>query len=319
MFTIRRMTAADKPAMMEISSRIWEGSDYLPAVFDEWVSEREGEFAAVLAGERLVGCGKLTYLSPADAWMEGLRKDPRAAERGVAEAVARHFLARLAARGNLASIRFSAYAKNAASIIPHERLGFTLRTSFSIKALEGTREELAARDPGSPAKKDEQVQTMGDARAVMDFFERMGTFEATQGLLVDGWKAYPFSPPFLAERYIAAGRCRGILVNGEIRAALVDSLFHEPNRSIVRIVYLDSHDERGGLRLLDDLLARAVAAVPPGRAMGVEWMVPTIPRMKLWCAARGLASWEQEDDFLVFQLPLDLLPAYAMSGGGGET
>ncbi len=63
MFSIRRMTTADKPAIMEISSHIWEGSDYLPAVFDERVADREGEFAAVLMGERLVGCGKLTFLT----------------------------------------------------------------------------------------------------------------------------------------------------------------------------------------------------------------------------------------------------------------
>ena len=319
MFTIRRMTAADMFAMTEISSRIWEGSDYLPAVFDEWVSDREGEFAAVLMGNRLVGCGKLTFLTPADAWLEGLRKDPRVTEKGLAEAVARHFLARLAGRKNLASVRFSTYVKNAASIGVNGRLGFVLRTSLSLKAWEGTREELAVREPGLRPGQDEAIETLGDAKAVLAFFERLGTFEATQGLLVDGWKAYPFSPTLLADRYIAAGRCRGVVVDGEVRAALVDFPSPEPTCGAVRIVCLDSLDDRAALLLLDDLRARCVEAAPPGRAMAIEWMVPSLPRMKKWCAARWLSTWEQEDDFLVYQLPLDLLRGFAANQGDAQS
>ena len=44
-FTVRRMTPADKPAMMEIASRIWEGSDYLPAVFDDCMGALDHEAA----------------------------------------------------------------------------------------------------------------------------------------------------------------------------------------------------------------------------------------------------------------------------------
>ena len=46
-FTIRRMTPADKPALLAISARMREWTDYIPAVFDEWVADRDGEFAAV--------------------------------------------------------------------------------------------------------------------------------------------------------------------------------------------------------------------------------------------------------------------------------
>jgi hypothetical protein len=318
MFTIRRMTSDLKPAMLEISSHIWDGFDYLPTVFDAWVSDREGEFAAVLVGDRLVGCGKLTFLTPADAWLEGLRKDPRVTEKGLAESVARHFLGLLADRGGLASVRFSTYVKNAASVGPNERLGFTLRTSLSLKAWEGTREQLTALDPRLQPKPSEAVETVTNQRKVLDFFERQGCFEATQGLLVDGWKAYPFSPALLAERYVAAGRCRGVIANGELRAALVDSPALEPERSMVRIVCLDSLDDQSALLLLDDLRARCVDAMPSGRSIAIEWMVPPRARMKQWCRARWLSSWEQEDDFLVYQLPLERLPGFATNRGGAK-
>jgi hypothetical protein len=318
MFTVRRMAAADKPAMMEISSLIWEGSDYLPGVFDAWCEDREGEFAAVLFGGRLVGCGKLSFLTPVDAWLEGLRKDPRVTEKGLADQVARHFLTRLAERGGLASVRFSTYAKNAASIGANGRLGFVLRTSFSIKAWEGTREQLEARDPGTVAGPEERLETVRDARAVLDFFERRGYFLATQGLIVDGWKAWPYTPALLVEHFVTEGRCRGVIVNSELRAALIDSTTEEPRRSIARIVALDSLDDRGALLLLDDLRARRLAAAPAERPLGLEWMVPSVQRMKQWCASWGLSSWEQEDDFLVYELPLRLLAGFARRRGSAE-
>ncbi len=315
MFQVRRMTAADKPAMMEISSLIWEGHDYLPSVFDAWVADREGEFAAILLGDRLVGCGKLTFLTPADAWLEGLRKDPRVKEKGLAVFVTRYFLARLADRGGLASVRFSTYLTNAASRDANERLGFSVRARLSLKAWEGKAGQPAPLKVGDGPGVGATVETVRDAAAVLEFFGRQGYFTAMSGLLVDGWKVHPFSPATLAERYIAAGRCRGLIVGGEIRAALIESPAFETRRTAARIVALDSVDDRGAFLLLDDQRARFLAALPPGNTLEMEWMVPRVPRLKEWCAAWGLASWEQEDDYFVYELPLDLLPRFAAREG----
>ena len=99
------MLPDDRSALLEIASRIWEGMDYLPGVFDEWVVDTRGQFAAVLLDGRLAGCGKLTFLTETDAWLEGLRKDPRVLQRGLGRAVTGHFLSLLKskARRSLAS------------------------------------------------------------------------------------------------------------------------------------------------------------------------------------------------------------------------
>src|SRR5512136_867221 len=78
---VRPMTMADKPAVLKISSRIWEGNDYVPLFFDRWVEEG-GFWAAELRG-RLVGYGKATQLSPGEWWLEGLRVDPDCRKRGI--------------------------------------------------------------------------------------------------------------------------------------------------------------------------------------------------------------------------------------------
>ena len=58
----------------------------------------------------------------------------------------------------------------------------------------------------------------------------------------------------------------------------------------------------------------------------IEWMVPAVDRLKRWCAARGLRT-EQEDDMVIYELPLEALrnrwggaenpPAAAPEGAGG--
>lgn len=204
-FTVRRMSPADKPAMLDISSRIWEGTDYIPGVFDEWVQDTEGEFAAVCIGDRLVGCGKLTLFTPHDAWFEGTRKDPRVMEKGLAEAIAAHFIALLALRRPLDSVRFCTYVDNMASRRANEKVGLRMRTTLSVKAWEGTRAELDVVPLASEHRARSEVSVIRDARLVHEFLRRTGSIAASEGLLVEGWRAYPWSAERLERRYVAEG------------------------------------------------------------------------------------------------------------------
>ena len=301
MFAIRRMTPADKPAVMDFASRIWEGGDYLPAVFDEWVIDETGEFAAVLLGGRVVGCGKLTFLTPTDAWLEGLRKDPRVQEKGVAETVTSHFLSVLSSRQDLTSIRFSTYVRNLASIAANEKAGFRRRIALSCKAWAGKKEELeAVRLAG--AGRSGGAAPLGEERAVLDFVEASGCFAATGGLVVEGWRAYPYSRELFAARYVRRGLCRGVAAAGALRGVSVFVHDRRHGHTYITPVFLDAADEETADILFDDLFAYAKA-----HATGyneIEWMVPPIERVRARCAARGFRSWEQEDDYLVYELPL---------------
>ncbi len=86
------MTTADKPSVLKISSRIWEGNDYVPLFFDRWVKEG-GFWAAELRG-RLVGYGKATQLSSGEWWLEGLRVDPGCRKQGVGKELSRQVVYR---------------------------------------------------------------------------------------------------------------------------------------------------------------------------------------------------------------------------------
>jgi RimJ/RimL family protein N-acetyltransferase len=314
-FTVRRMTPADKPGMLEIASQIWEGSDYLPSVFDDWVADREGEFAAVHLDGKLVGCGKLTFLTPTDAWLEGLRKDPRVRQKGLGAEVARHFLSRLAVRRDLTSIRFSSYVRNLSSITVNERLGFRRRTILSLKAWEGSRAELEAVPLRSSVGARARIETVGDERAALDYLDRAGCFHAADGLVVEGWRAWPFSRELVAARYVRAGHCRGVAGPRGLAGLAVWVPDTRSPPGGVKIVCMDAESEDVADMLIDDIFLslRAVAAADSAR-YEVQWMVPDVERWKRWCATRGLRSEEQENDFLVYELPLAELGRWAPQG-----
>lgn len=321
------MVRSDKPAILDIASRIWEGTDYLPAVFDEWVADGQGEFAAVLLNGRVVGCGKLSFLTDTDAWLEGLRRDPKVSERGLGGAVVDYLLSRLAGRTNLASVRFATYVKNRASIVTSERAGFRVRTVLSVKAWEGSRVELlgrVSRERVARLASRREATVVHDEPAIRDFLERRRYFEETQGLIVEGWKAYPWSPARFLERYAASGACRGVYGRHGLEGLAAWTVARRPGRTAARLVCLDAEDDDAAGALLDEAfrgLAESSAEGPESAATcELEWMVPPGDRFRRWAADRGLASWEQENDFLVFELLQDELARRTAppNGEGGD-
>jgi RimJ/RimL family protein N-acetyltransferase len=308
-FTVRRMSAADKPAVLAISSQIWEGRDYLPRVFDEWVRDAEGEFAAVLLEGRVVGCGELTWFTPVDAWLEGLRKDPAVKDKGLGGTLARYFFAKLAARPDLASLRFSTRSTNHASITVNEALGFQRRMTLTRMSWEGSRAELAAVPTTSAGAV--EVRSITDESLVHDFLVRYGCFRDTAGLVVDGWQARPFSPEMLAERYVKAGRCRGVIAPEGLAGLVIDRFDERALYPRLKVVCLDARDAAIADALFDDVfltLRRAAGRHGPAAPdrLDVEWMVPPADRLRRWCAGRGLRA-EREDDVVIFEYPLERL------------
>ncbi len=58
MIEIRRAELRDKPRIVEISSKIWDGEDYLPLIFEKWVDEEGGEFSVITVDDVVAGCAR---------------------------------------------------------------------------------------------------------------------------------------------------------------------------------------------------------------------------------------------------------------------
>jgi GNAT superfamily N-acetyltransferase len=74
----------DTPEVMELTRTIWDGEDYVPIVWGEWMEDTRGLLAVAECGGKVVGTGKLSFFTHQDVWLEGLRVHPEHEGRGIA-------------------------------------------------------------------------------------------------------------------------------------------------------------------------------------------------------------------------------------------
>src|ERR1700737_80836 len=108
---IRRARPSDKPGVLAPVRTIWSGNDRIPGVFNAWVTHRTGPFFVAESADRVVGMGKLTVVSPTEAWLEGGRVAPRSRRKGIATALIAHRIAYARERG-FRLLRFSTASDN---------------------------------------------------------------------------------------------------------------------------------------------------------------------------------------------------------------
>ena len=85
--TLRPMRAADRERVVEISRDIWDGHDYLPRVFDDWLGDAGATFQAAELDGVVVGVQRLRPFGPGLVWYEGLRVATTHRRQGLARAM----------------------------------------------------------------------------------------------------------------------------------------------------------------------------------------------------------------------------------------
>ena len=298
-FRFRRALPMDKAAVEALCARIWDGDDYVPRCFDAWAADEAGELALCFAGDRLAGIAKLTWLAPGEAWLEGLRKDPDLPVKGVGTALCRHMLARLARTEGLRTIRFSTYFQNHASIKLNEALGFRRIATASVKSLE--REPLRRfRESGHAT--DPRVCEVREADPALAFVRASSWFGP---FIHQAWRSYPWTEDLFVRRYVEPGNVLGLVEAGRLKA--LAAVLVEPDKGDGALPFFDAEDEASARPLLDEAARRlgaqgapwASAIVPPGGARACRLL-----------DACGWHSEEREEDYLVYEFPLDRLREY---------
>lgn len=90
--TCRPARPEDKPDVLEICRHIWDGHDYVPTVWDEWLADLDGQLVVAEYQGCVIGIVKLTFFSEGDWWLEGMRVHPDYEGRGVATQLFQHLL-----------------------------------------------------------------------------------------------------------------------------------------------------------------------------------------------------------------------------------
>jgi GNAT superfamily N-acetyltransferase len=85
---IRPVRPADRERVVELTRDVWGGHDYVPHVFDDWVSDSASAFQAIELDGTVVGLQRLRPYAPGLLWYEGLRVASSHRRQGLA----RHML-----------------------------------------------------------------------------------------------------------------------------------------------------------------------------------------------------------------------------------
>lgn len=81
------MRQIDRDRVIEMTRDIWGGHDYIPEVFDDWVSDSGAAFQAAEVEGEVVGLQRLRPYAPGLIWYEGLRVASTHRRRGIARAM----------------------------------------------------------------------------------------------------------------------------------------------------------------------------------------------------------------------------------------
>ena len=85
--TVRPVRPADRERILEITRTVWEGHDYIPRVFDRWISDAGAAFEAAEVDGVVVGVQRLRPYAPGLIWYEGLRVAEERRRQGIARAM----------------------------------------------------------------------------------------------------------------------------------------------------------------------------------------------------------------------------------------
>jgi GNAT superfamily N-acetyltransferase len=193
MLTFRRVTLADRPAMLEICATVWEGDDYVPLVFDEWVAAPDGQFTALEQEGRVAALGRLAQFAPGEFWLEGIRVHADCRGRGLAAALHDYHLALWRRIGGPGTLRLVTAVDNAAIVKLCERTGFARLFEFTFAtapAAMGTH----GFTPLTPAEAGRASDVIAHSPALADL----------HGMFDLGWRWRTLTPACLANS-IAAG------------------------------------------------------------------------------------------------------------------
>lgn len=186
--TCRPARESDTPDVMELTSTIWEGEDYVPRVWADWLADPNGQLVVAEREGRVLGLGKLTRLSEQDWWFEGLRVHPKFEGQGIASQINEYMVTLWLEIGSgtvrLATASFRRPVHHIA-----ERSGFQKATEFSIFIA-----------PALPVENEEFLPVLPDQiDEAWSCVRASPTLRLTSGLMDLGWQWAPPRRSFLAK------------------------------------------------------------------------------------------------------------------------
>lgn len=128
---IRPALPQDTDAVRWMTRNVWEGTDYLPYVWDRWLTDANGYLMAATQEGMLVGVQHVQLMPDGSAWAEGIRVAEDRQGSGIGQLLLDEAV-RWARSIGCPALRLSTYSENPASNRIAERAGLGQLASLSI-------------------------------------------------------------------------------------------------------------------------------------------------------------------------------------------
>ena len=288
---LRPATPEDRPRIVEISSQIWDGHDYVPELLDEWFADADGEVVGAVLDGRLVGFARRTWLAPRLAWFEGIRTDPASRGRGVGRAITEHLIHQAGAAG-AARICLSTYVDNEASIHIIESCGFERVATFVYR-------ERPADAPPIEVGLEADPHIVGvTEEETIDFVADSSFLRLANRRFPRGWRFFPFD-------HDPAAAVARMSVRLGWRSSRLEALLCSrwpPGAPKTVVNFLD-----GEPKAMRELLRYALALYP---ASEIAFMVPAagglVAAVDPLLEEHGFALWADGDpDVFLYELSME--------------
>jgi GNAT superfamily N-acetyltransferase len=275
---IRPARAADRDAVFEMVSTVWDGNDYVPEVWDDWLADTSGPLLVGELAGRLVALTKLSALGPGEDWFHGTRVDPTYRGRGFARALLSHCVA-LSRERRARTLRFLTDDENTPMHRAGESTGFRLAYTPSwYHAAMRPGERVAAALPP-----ERFISLMRDIRS-------SPLLARTGGMYSYAWRNLDLNEARLRE-HLARGEVVGL--PGDDAWAIV--VPHEDGAWLAHVEGAGEEPERlaGAILVVDD---------EPAKDAVVRALLP--PDAPYIAALRAAGFGDPEDPMRVYELRL---------------
>lgn len=276
----------DTADVLDLTKDIWEGHDYVPYVWHEWLEDHTGLLAVAEYGGRVVGLGKLTQLDAGQWWLEGLRVHPNYQGQGIGSRLHDYALAHWE-RNDGGSLRLATASFRKSVHHLCDRTGFEKVAEFTIYRSEPLFGGFQGGvDPFTSMSPDE-------AATALEFARNAPSTALSAGLMDLGWQ---WAAPSDSLLKAAGERGHALWWRREDSGPQGLLLIHEDEE--------DEEDEWEGIRSriellagrMDDLTAmlsdyrRLAAGLSLDRA---DWMAPVDQNLAPHLEAAGFRrDWE---------------------------
>ena len=194
--TCRPAKESDTSDVLNFTRLIWDGEDYIPEAWEEWLADPDGLLAVAEYKGHAVGIGKLSKISSTDWWLEGLRVNPKFEQHGIGTRI-HHFLLDHFQKYCHGKLRLATSSERVQVHHLCHRTGFikigefTLFTTAAFKAKSsGSINQIF-----SPVTSDEMDDALGQIQTSQ-------TFELSYGLMEIDWQWAPPSIDLFRESLI---------------------------------------------------------------------------------------------------------------------